>query len=70
MAFLDIDVPVDEALTSGTTPLHIASFADQLNTTNLLLTVYKADKLKTDKYVWKAKSNKACFIAPSVVLTF
>ena len=46
---LDKDVPVDMPLASGTTALHMASFAGHDETVQVLLDVYKADLCKRDR---------------------
>ena len=49
VCFLDKDVPVDLALKSGTTALHLASFSGNAKIIELLVDVYKADLNKQDK---------------------
>ena len=50
VCFLDKDVPVDLALKSGTTALHLACFSGNAEIVKLLVDVYKADLNKQDKY--------------------
>ena len=45
------DIPVDMGLSSGTTALHLASFAGEIETVKLLKDVYKAEINKQDRSV-------------------
>ena len=49
MSFLDHDVPVDVALSSGTTALHLAAFGGKTDCVKMLLEIYKADLNKRDR---------------------
>ncbi len=47
--FIERDVPVDLILNTGTTALHLASFAGHVTTIKMLVEVYKADVNKQDQ---------------------
>ena len=57
MDVLDKDVPVDTPLASGTTLLHLAAFGGADNLVNALIDVYKADRFRTDRWVWTKCDN-------------
>lgn len=48
--FVDKDVPVDLCLESGTTALHLASFAGHVSTVKMLVDIYKAELDKQDRW--------------------
>ena len=49
VTFFDRDISVDNALQTGSTCLHLASFGGHVGTVKLLVNVYKADATKQDK---------------------
>ena len=49
MNFVDHDVPVDVALESGTTALHLAAFGGKADCVKMLLEIYKAELNKQDR---------------------